>query len=224
AHSVGNDELGDEAVTSEKLADGAVTITKLALRSITSSHIIPGSITTDLVDTAAITREKLAPELLGELLASVPVQEHAETLKQGSITGELLAAGAVSEGHIQDNSIEGRHIREGAICAGHIADGSLNPSKLSFQPIHTPTGLTGEALQQFGVALFAFEGMEEQLDIVVAFDDAFKDQSYVMTASTNQPYCHAYIKQKFRDFAVISVVRQRIGVIGAGELNWIAVG
>ncbi|MNV93920.1 hypothetical protein D3C71_1886600 [compost metagenome] len=103
-----------------------------------------------------------------------------------------------------------------------MAVNSVNAEHLSFSPIQTAG--KREALQQFGMTAFMFNGDAESVEVTVSFDENFGHTGYVLVAMTNQPYFYASLKSRANGDAVIQVVRLRETPHFYGVISWIAIG
>ncbi|WP_370639152.1 WIAG-tail domain [Cohnella sp. REN36] len=77
---------------------------------------------------------------------------------------------------------------------------------------------------RFGHAPYRFEGNEEQLELVVTFNEPFADDEYALVAMSDHPSCVCALQQKAPSSAVLTVVRTRFTPAPQGAIQWIAVG
>ncbi|WP_442952863.1 WIAG-tail domain [Paenibacillus sp. Soil522] len=96
-------------------------------------------------------------------------------------------------------------------------------SSLTFAPVIS-TARSGVTKQQFGLSPFSFTFQEEQFEVIIAFEEPFVDNRYVLTATIDHPACYAVIHSKTAEQAKITVIRTRISHDPKGEINWIAIG
>src|SRR5690606_1492706 len=207
--------------TAAHLAPGSVSSEQLQAGAVTAVQIADGAAGTLQLADGSVTREKLAEGIAADLARAV----HAADVLQSHafVESDRIVPGAVQGRHLADGAIGTRQLAGEAIDERHIRDYTLPISKLSFNPV-VSTVSEGIVQQQFGLVPFTFSGLEEQIEAAITFDEAYVDDRYVLTITTDQPTCFASIKMKTPEFAVVTVSRLRIGPVPSGTLNWIAIG
>jgi len=200
-----------QIIADQHLQPGIIKLEHLAEETRSSMLLADASISGAKLKTDSIESTHLTEGAVGTM-----------ELQDEAVVASKISSSAIQARHLEEESIQDYHISSGAVNGAHLAAGSVNAEHLSFSPIQTAG--KREALQQFGMTAFMFNGDAESVDVTVSFDESFGHTGYVLVAMTNQPYFSASLKSRANGDAVIQVVRLRETQHFYGVISWIAIG
>ncbi|MGG3506928.1 WIAG-tail domain [Paenibacillus lautus] len=123
---------------------------------------------------------------------------------------------------IEDYAIHSIHLSSESIISSKLALESVQPSHLSFNPVHGIPDIP--LLQQFGSIPFTFTDEHETIEITVPLQTSYQDEHYVVAASCSDPVFQAGIRKRQHEEVVIGITRSAGTLISEGWLYWISIG
>lgn len=168
-------------------------------------------------------RKRMALRGLEQVTVDEDLDDADLGLADDSISASHLQNRSVRSEAIEDHTVHSIHLAPESVTSTKLALESVFPAHLAFNPVQgIPAG--GHILQQFGQACFSMAASQNTLQIPIPLGTSYKDGSYVMLVSCNQPGLRAWVITRRQDEAVLGVMREQGGPEVDGEVFWLAVG